>query len=87
MDLYTCSNTSIKQVLEVKGFNKRIVDELTNIACLDNYGQSNHVDGFVGLVSICGIIGDLWRVKGGSKRVPESLLTKSGARQVIKEKL
>jgi len=79
VDLYTCSNTSIKQVLEAKGFNKRIVDELTNIACLDNYGQSNHVDGFVGLVSICGIIGDLWRVKGGSKRVPESLLTKSGA--------
>lgn len=78
-DLYKASNTSIKKVLESKGFNKRIVDELTNIACLANYGQSNLIDGFVGLVSICGTVGDLWCVKGGNKQVPESILLKSGA--------
>lgn len=78
-DLYKASNTSIKNILESKGFNERIVDELTNIACLANYGQSNLIDGFVGLVSICGTVGDLWCVKGGNKQVPEGLLQKSGA--------
>ena len=72
-DLYNASNMSIKQILESNGFNKRVVDELTNVACLANYGQSNHIDGFVGLVSICGTVGDLWCVKGGNKQVPEGL--------------
>ena len=78
--LLDASNMSISKALKDQGFNKRIINHLTNVACLSNYGQSNKIDGFVGLVSICGTVGDLWSVKSGNKKIPEKLLEKSGAK-------
>lgn len=65
--------------MEEKEFNYRIVNHLSNIACLSNYGQSVDIGGLVGLVSIAGTVGDLWCVKDGNYQVPKKLLAKSEA--------
>ncbi len=77
--LYEASQGSLKKYLEAEGFNDRLVNQLSNVACLSNYGQSNEVDGFVGNVSICGTVGDLWSVKNGNKMIPIKLAEKSEA--------
>lgn len=66
-------------VLEEKQFNYRIINHLSNVACLSNYGQSIDIGGLVGLVSIAGTVGDLWCVKDGNYQVPKKLLEKSEA--------
>ena len=52
---------------------------MASIACLANYGQTVDIDGFVGLVSLAGVSGDLWAIKDGNYLVPQRLLEKSGA--------
>ncbi len=77
--LYQASQVSLKKYLDAEGFNFRLVNQLSNAACLGNYGQSNEIDGFVGNVSICGTVGDLWSVKNGNKMIPIKLIEKSEA--------
>ena len=69
-NLYATSQSSLRKVMQEKGFNARIIDHLASIACLCNYGQSVDVDGFVGIISLAGLIGDLYSIKGGNFQVP-----------------
>ena len=73
----------MKETLIKQNFNERIINHLSNVACLSNYGQDVNIDGFVGLVSIAGTVGDLWSVKYGNKSVPCKLLEQSGAQLLI----
>lgn len=77
--MYDISQRSLKSVLENKSFNKSIVNEIASVACLSNYGQSVEINGFVGVISLAGTVGELWAIKGGNKQVPLKLLEKSGA--------
>ena len=77
--LYAASQISIRQVLEKESFNDKIINQLASAACLTMYGQSIEIDGLVGIVSLCGAIGELWSVKNGNKQIPEKLLELSGA--------
>ena len=47
--LHAASKMSLRNLLQRENFNERI-NELANVACLANYGQSIDIDGFVGLV-------------------------------------
>lgn len=76
--LYEISQRSLVKTLREQNFNDRIINELASIACLTNYGQSIEIDGFVGSVSLAGLIDDLWSVKTGNKSVVEKLIEKSG---------
>jgi prenylcysteine oxidase / farnesylcysteine lyase len=77
--LYKASQKSLRYVLEEEKFSSKIINEMASIACLANYGQTINVDGFVGLVSLAGVSGDLWAIKNGNYLVPQELLKKSGA--------
>lgn len=61
-----------------------IVTELVQASLRCNYGQTINVHEFVGTVSMAGMDGALWSVKGGNRRVPERLLEESNA-QLIEE--
>lgn len=86
-ELYASSQRSLKKVLEADGFNTRIVNHLSNAACLSNYGQSNEIDGFVGLVSIAGTVGSLWSVNDGNKLIPIKLLEASNAKLMLNTRI
>lgn len=77
------SQTSLRKSLESKEFNDRIINEISSLASLSNYGQSVDINGFVGIISLAGTVGDLWSVKNGNKLVPIKLLEKSQA-QILK---
>lgn len=74
------------KALELQKFNDKIINEIASVACLSNYGQSIDINGFVGVISLAGTVGDLWSVKNGNKQVPIKLLEKSQA-QVLKNTL
>lgn len=74
------SQQSLRELLVNEQFNSNIIDEITNIACLTNYGQSNAINSFCGLISLAGgFSGKLWSIKEANKSVPIKLLEKSGA--------
>lgn len=77
-ELYNIAQGSLEKTLRVQKFNGRIINELASIACLTNYGQSIEIDGFVGSVSLAGLIDDLWSVRTGNKSVVEKLIEKTG---------
>jgi len=77
----------LRSVLEKKRFNKSIINEIASVACLSNYGQSVDVNGFVGVISLAGTVGELWAVKGGNKQVPIKLLEEKTELNVIKNAL
>jgi hypothetical protein len=59
-ELYKASQKSLKRILIDRNFNNNIINNLANIACLTTYGQSNDIDGFAGLVSLAGTVGDVF---------------------------
>ncbi|KAK7098695.1 prenylcysteine oxidase 1-like [Littorina saxatilis] len=61
------------------GFSDKFIDELVMGGLRENYGQTTDAHGFVGAVSMAGVEPGLWAVKGGNKKVPESMLKASGA--------
>ena len=77
--LYKASQKSLRLVLKEEKFSDKIINEMASIACLANYGQTVDTDGFVGLVSLAGVTGDLWAIKDGNYLVPQELLKRSGA--------
>ncbi|XP_066996508.2 prenylcysteine oxidase 1 [Anabrus simplex] len=68
------------------GFGDLLVDELILATLAVNYGQTLDVHKFVGSVSIAGVVGDLYSVHGGNRRIPEGLLEKSNA-MIIKARV
>lgn len=65
-----------------QGFSEKIVNELVQASLRCNYGQTVNVHEFVGSVSMAGMGGKLWNVKGGNRRVPERLLEESTAKLI-----
>ncbi|RNA08442.1 prenylcysteine oxidase-like [Brachionus plicatilis] len=76
-ELYKASQKSLEATLREQKFNDRIINQLASIACLTNYGQSIEIDGFVGSVSLAGLVDDLWAVKTGNRSVAKKLIEKS----------
>jgi hypothetical protein len=50
---------------------------------LENYNQYLDCNGFVGLVSLAAVQGNLWNIKGGNKQIPEGLLKSCNARVIL----
>lgn len=74
-------NSLRDQLIKKKGLDKLIVDEIASIACLTNYGQSNELNAFCGLISLAGgFSGKLWSVAETNRAVPQKLLEKSAAK-------
>ncbi|XP_060835997.1 prenylcysteine oxidase 1-like isoform X1 [Rhopalosiphum padi] len=73
-------NISVKDAyLKEEHFSESLITELVQASLRVNYGQNTNVHEFVGSVSMAGMDGSLWSVKGGNKRVVEKLLEKSKA--------
>jgi len=72
-------NISVKDAYLKEHFSESLVTELVQASLRVNYGQNTNVHEFVGSVSMAGMDGSLWSVKGGNKRVVEKLLEKSKA--------
>lgn len=78
------SQHSLRDLLQSKRFNQRLVDEIASIACLTNYGQSNELNAFCGLISLAGgFSGKLWSVAETNRAVPRKLLEKSNAKLLL----
>lgn len=76
-------NISVRDAyLKEERFSESLITELVQASLRVNYGQSTSVHEFVGSVSMAGMDGSLWSVKGGNKRVVEKLLEKSKAHLV-----
>lgn len=74
-------NSLREQLIKNKGLDQRLVDEIASIACLTNYGQSNELNAFCGLISLAGgFSGKLWSVAETNRAVPQKLLEKSAAK-------
>ena len=61
--------TSTKEYLLHKGCTEKMINELVQAAIVVNYGQEVDIQSFVGSISVAGIDGDLWSIKGGNKGV------------------
>lgn len=77
---------SLRQILDEKGYNERIL-ELATVATLTQYGHSTDIDSFAGLCCLSGIGDKLWSIKTGNRAVPVKLLEKSGAKLVLNAKV
>ncbi|XP_050523354.1 prenylcysteine oxidase 1-like [Daktulosphaira vitifoliae] len=76
-------NISIKDAfINNLGFSELLVDEIVKASLVVNYGQDVDVHQFVGLVSLAGMGGSLWAVKGGNKMVAEKLVELSKVRLI-----
>lgn len=65
-----------------EGISGLLVNELVQASARCNYGQTINIHEFVGSVSMAGMDGALWSVKGGNRRVPERLLEESKAKLI-----
>jgi prenylcysteine oxidase/farnesylcysteine lyase len=81
--LFAASQQSLRSLLQSEKFSERLINEMASIACLANYGQTVDIDGFVGLVSLAGVTGDLWAVKSGNCEVARELLKRSQAKIML----
>lgn len=85
--LNNIAKKSLEKTLREQKFNDRIINELASIACLTNYGQSIEIDGFVGSVSLAGLIDELWSVKSGNRSVVEKLIENSEVQLNLKTRV
>jgi prenylcysteine oxidase/farnesylcysteine lyase len=77
------TKVSVKEKLQELSISDILINELGMVAAKVNYGQfPDNLHGFVGSVSLAGIQGGLWNVRGGNYRIPECLLKKSRANLV-----
>lgn len=60
---------STKEYLLREGFTEQLIDELVEATTVVDYGQDVDIQSFVGSISLAGMSGDLWSVKGGNKGV------------------
>ncbi len=81
---YDLSKKTLKQILEEKGYNDRIIN-LCTVTTLTNYGLSLDLDGFAGLCCLAGIGDKLWSFKNGNQLVPKKLIEKSKAKVLVKK--
>lgn len=76
-------NVTVKEsFINDEGLSESIVNELIQASLRCNYGQTINVHEFVGSVSMAGMDGALWSVKGGNRRVPERLFEESNAKLI-----
>uniref|UniRef100_A0A2S2QCA5 Prenylcysteine oxidase n=1 Tax=Sipha flava TaxID=143950 RepID=A0A2S2QCA5_9HEMI len=76
-------NVSVKEAfLKTESLPETLIQDIVQASLRVNYGQNTGVHEFVGSVSMAGMDGSLWAVKGGNKRVAEKLLEKSKARLI-----
>lgn len=74
-DFYSATQKSFRKYLFEKGFNKRFINEIGQMATLVNYDQSvDSINAFPGLVSLMAAGSTLWHVKDGNYLVPKQLL-------------
>jgi len=79
-EMINLTKLSTKQKLQELSISDILIDELGMVAAKVNYGQFiDNLHAFVGSVSLAGIQGGLWNVRGGNYRIPECLLKKSKA--------
>ncbi|XP_050441089.1 prenylcysteine oxidase 1-like [Adelges cooleyi] len=75
-------NISIKDAFLNLGYSEKLIEEIVKASIKVNYGQDVNVHQFVGAVSLAGMDGSLWAIKGGNKQVAEKLLNLSNARLI-----
>ncbi|UJR30718.1 hypothetical protein I4U23_018238 [Adineta vaga] len=74
-DFSKSTRVSFRKYLSEKGFQKRFIDEIAQMAALVNYDQSvDSMNAFPGLVSLMAAGSTLWHVKGGNVLVPKQIL-------------
>ncbi|CAF0905060.1 unnamed protein product [Rotaria sordida] len=74
-DFYTATRFSFRKYLFEKGFHKKFINEIAQIATLVNYDQSvDTINAFPGLVSLMASGSTLWHVEGGNYLVPKKIL-------------
>ncbi|CAF1168096.1 unnamed protein product [Rotaria magnacalcarata] len=74
-DFYAATRYSFRKYLFEKGFHKRFIDEIAQMATLVNYDQSvDAINAFPGLVSLMASGSTLWHVEGGNYLVPKKML-------------
>ena len=85
---YELSKHSLRKQLENEKFNKRVIDEIVSIACLTNYGQSNEINAFCGLISLAGgFSGKLWSVVETNQALAIKILQQSEANVLLDTKV
>ena len=87
-EMIKLTKLSIEEKLLELGVSHELIGELATIATKVNYNQfTDGLHGFVGSVSLAGIQGGLWRVKGGNKLIPRCLLEQSRAKLMLSTKI
>ena len=77
-EMMRLTKVSTAEKLKELSISDILIDELGMVAAKVNYGQfTDNLHAFVGSVSLAGIQGGLWNVRGGNYKIPECLLKKS----------
>ena len=85
-EMLELTRVSLKEKMKHLSMSDLLIEEIGTVATKVNYGQFPGMHSFVGSVSLAGIQGGLWRVQGGNYKIPECLISKSGAK-LIKAKV
>uniref|UniRef100_A0A804RRK7 Prenylcysteine lyase domain-containing protein n=1 Tax=Zea mays TaxID=4577 RepID=A0A804RRK7_MAIZE len=83
--LYGLTRRTLEEELLDAGLNTRTIAELVTVITRINYGQSTHISGLAGAVSLAGSESGLWAVKGGNWQLAAGLLKTSNATLHLQE--
>ncbi|KAE9587349.1 hypothetical protein Lal_00004634 [Lupinus albus] len=75
--LYNLTTRSLKDELVDAGLSLLLINELITVITRINYGQSVHMSGLAGAVSLAGSGGGLWSIEGGNWQMAAGLINQS----------
>ncbi|KAI4317379.1 hypothetical protein L6164_025251 [Bauhinia variegata] len=76
-DLYNLTTGSLEEELVDVGLSPLLIKELVTVITRINYGQSVHMSGLAGAVSLAGSGGGLWSIEGGNRQMVVGLVNQS----------
>ncbi|CAN6250803.1 unnamed protein product, partial [Urochloa humidicola] len=83
--LYGLTRRTLEEELLDAGLSSQTIAELVTVITRINYGQSTHISGLAGAVSLAGSESGLWAVKGGNWQLVAGLLKTSNANLHLQE--
>ncbi|XP_061356209.1 farnesylcysteine lyase [Gastrolobium bilobum] len=75
--LYNLTTRTLQDELVDSGLSPLLINELVTVITRVNYGQSVHMSGLAGAVSLAGSGGGLWAIDGGNWQMVAGLINRS----------
>ncbi|KAI7753371.1 hypothetical protein M8C21_020023 [Ambrosia artemisiifolia] len=86
-DLYNLTTRTLEEELVGLNFSPLLIQELITVITRINYGQSVHISGLAGAVSLAGSGGSLWSVEGGNWQMASGLIKRSDVTLHLQEEI